>query len=172
MRVMSQAMVQRLVCSLALVGVGYFLGTSDVLQPAHTSAQPPSANEDEQNQAVPLANETVQQIQMASEALTQAMETLRLEGRYNPAAVPMNPFLILTGGGDAIEDLEQGNGVDPITFAQLYAGMAMREVGDEITRDEQNRLLYKGRLIRMYSIERLQKRYEMHQRILEKRVLP
>ncbi len=172
MRVMSQAMVQRLVCSLALVGVGYFLGTSDVLQPSHTSAQPPSANEDEQNQAIPLANETVQQIQMASEVLTQAMETLRLEGRYNPAAVPMNPFLILTGGGDAIEDLEQGNGVDPITFAQLYAGMAMREVGDEITRDEQNRLLYKGRLIRMYSIERLQKRYEMHQRILEKRVLP
>ncbi|MCG6154760.1 hypothetical protein [Rubinisphaera margarita] len=169
---MSQSMVQRLVCSLALVGIGYFLGTSDILQPSHTAAQPPSTNEDEQNQAIPLANETVQQIQMASEALTQAMETLRLEGRYNPAAVPMNPFLILTGGGDAIEDLEQGNGVDPITFAQLYAGMAMREVGDEISRDEQNRLLYKGRLIRMYSIERMQKRYEMHQRILEKRILP
>ncbi|HBN78021.1 MAG TPA: hypothetical protein DD473_19870, partial [Planctomycetaceae bacterium] len=89
-----------------------------------------------------------------------------------PATTGMNPYLILTGGGDAIADLEAGIGVDPITFAELYAGMALREVGDEITRDEQNRLLYKNKLIRMYSVDRMKKRYETYQAILSKRVLP
>ncbi|HCS53955.1 hypothetical protein [Rubinisphaera sp.] len=164
--------IRRIGFSLLLLGVGYLLGSNGTFQLATSVAQPPLNTDDDSNQAVDLANETVKQIQVANATLGQAMESLRLEGKYNPATTGMNPYLILTGGGDAIADLEAGIGVDPITFAELYAGMALHEVGDEITRDQQNRLLYKNKLIRMYSVERMKKRYETYQAIQEKRVLP
>ncbi len=165
--------IRRIGFSLLLLGAGYILGSNGTFQLATSVAQPPlNADIDDNNQAVDLANETVQQIQGANATMGQAMESLRIEGKYNPATTGMNPYLILTGGGDAIADLEAGIGVDPITFAELYAGMALREVGDEITRDEQNRLLYKNKLIRMYSVDRMKKRYETYQAILSKRVLP
>ncbi|MCA8987308.1 MAG: hypothetical protein KDA78_06690 [Planctomycetaceae bacterium] len=165
--------ITRIGLALLLIGCGYGLGKWDPTWTSSSHAQPPAdPDRNDGSQTVDLAKETVQQIQIANDSLALAMEALRLEGKYNPATSGMNPYLILSGGGDAIEDLERGIGVDPITFAELYAGMALREVGDEITRDEQNRLLYKNKLIRMYSVERMQSRAEMAQSILKKRVLP
>ena len=56
---------------------------------------------------------------------------------------------------DAISDLETGRGVDPETFAALYAEQATDEVRLKLTRDDQGRLLYNGKLVQMYSISRL-----------------
>ncbi len=157
----------------ALLSGGYVLGTLDVLQLPASWAQGPKTPElDEQVATITISNDAIKQIQGIHETLAAAMETLKLEGQYTSATEGLNPYLILTGGGNAIDDLERGFGVDPVTFAQLYAGQAVREVQDELSKDEQGRLLYKNRLIRIYSVERLQKQQEMAQAILEKRVLP
>lgn len=157
----------------ALVSVGYVLGATDLLNLNSSSAQAPDILDvDDAMQQVDVSDEAAKQIQAVNEYLTSAMETLRAEGKYVPATEDMNPYLVLSGGGNAIDDLERGTGVDPLTFAGLYAGRAVREVEDELRRDEQGRLYYKNNLVRMYSVDRLQKRDESHKAILEKRVLP
>ena len=61
----------------------------------------------------------------------------------SPTAI--NAFLVLSGGGNALDDLESGHGVDPETFAALYAGLAIPEIGDHLAKDDQSRLTYKGK---------------------------
>jgi len=161
------------VAALALVAVGYVLGSTDLLDLNRSSAQAPDLLDvDDAMQQVDISDDTVKQLQTIHEYLSSAMESLRAEGKYVPATEDMNPYLILTGGGNAIDDLERGTGVDPLTFAGLYSGRAVREVEDELRRDEQGRLLYKNNLVRMYSVDRLQKRHDNMQAIQQKRVLP
>ncbi len=62
---------------------------------------------------------------------------------------------------NAQADLEAaGVGVDPGTFAALYAGMAIDEVDEQLGRDAEERLTYKKRLIQMYPVTRIQKLYQ------------
>ena len=156
-----------------LLAVGYVLGSTDLLQLSSSQAQPGlKVQEDDAEITIDIANDAVRQIQRIHESLQSAMETLRIEGHYNPATEGVNPYLVLTGGGDAIDDLERGTGVDPVTFAALYAGKAVREVQDELSRDESGRLMYKKNLIRIYSVDRLKQKAEKAQAVLEKRLLP
>lgn len=138
-------LIQTGLCA-ALVGMGYCLGTMHVFGPAEAKAQA--------GPAVPT-EETVDKITAAGDALGIAMRALDQEGLYKPAINGMNAFAVTVGGVDALKDLEEGRGVDPETFAGLYAGQATDTVAASLGKDDKGRLTYKGKLVRMYSIDRL-----------------
>ena len=75
------------------------------------------------------------------------------------------------GGIDVVRDLEEGRGVDPETFAALYAfedqelpGTGRKErvfkrfgvdVSQYLDTDENGRIRYKKKVVQLYSTERL-----------------
>lgn len=132
----------------SLIAFGYVLGRSDVIQLPQVRAQDPSAGPSE---------ETAKRIQEAYAALKVAMEALKQESRYTPATKSMNVYGILSGGLNAVEDLENGRGVDPETFAALYMNDATDEISQHLSRDEEGRLTYKNKVVRLYPVSRLQK---------------
>lgn len=146
---------------LLVFAAGYAAGTSGTslnrTATAFDDAQPAPAIE--------LAEETQSKIHEAKLSLQDAMGALESEGRYSSITDGLNAFLILSGGGNAMEDLESGHGVDPETFAALYAGLAIPEVEDHLARDDQGRLTYKGKVIRMYSQSRLEQSYAVRSRL-------
>ncbi len=87
------------------------------------------------------------------------MVALEQEQRYAPVMKGVNAFAVLSGGADAKQDLETGRGVDPETFAALYAEQATDEIAAHVSKDEQGRLTYKGKIVRMYSISRLKQMF-------------
>ena len=138
---------------LSLLATGYLLGTAGSLAPVTAQAQPNDTG---------LTDETVDKIKAAYEALTSAMAALEAEGKYTSATTGVNSFGITVGGVDAIADLKSGRGVDPETFAALYAGKAIEEIKDDLSKDAEGRLTYKNKLVRIYPISTLK-------RLLEKR---
>jgi hypothetical protein len=88
------------------------------------------------------------------------MEALRKENAYVPAIEGLNSFAATTGPINAIDDLKSGRGVDPETFAGLYAGFAVSEVASKLTRDSEGRLLYEDKLVRMYPISRIKQLFK------------
>ena len=79
------------------------------------------------------------------------MQVLSDEKRYVPAIQGLNAFATSAGGVDAVADLESGQGVDPETFAGLYAGQALAEVAEHLGRDAEGHLTYKNKIVRIYS---------------------
>jgi len=140
---------QRWVYSTGLVATGYVLGASGALELRVTGAQ--------EQAETSLAKETVAKLRAANNALRDAADALRTEGRYEAVTEDVNSFLVLSGGGNAKEDLQSGAGVDPETFAALYAGGAVPEIADQLEMDDENRLMYNGQVVRMYSKARLQR---------------
>jgi hypothetical protein len=138
---------QRWMYSAGLVAAGYVLGASGALELRMTGAQDP--------QEAGLAKETMDKVRAANYALSDAADALKTEGRYEAITEEVNSFLVLSGGGNAKQDLESGAGVDPETFAALYAGGAIPEVNDKLETDAENRLTYNGQVVRMYSKARL-----------------
>lgn len=134
---------------LAVFSFGYFAGSSHWQADSRLNAQGFGAA------AQPQTDELTEKIGEAFAAVQTARGTLDQDGLYNPASKTVNVTAILSGGVDAVADLESGRGVDPETFAALYAGMATDEVAAEIDKDELGRLTYKGKVVRMYSISRL-----------------
>lgn len=149
------------VAALGLVGFGYVLGASgvtgsvslwaqaDAQDPAAATAQPGAASEDAQKK-----------ITTAFDAVKAAREALEAESLYAPATKSMNVFGVLSGGLNALEDLETGRGVDPETFAALYADLGTEEVKTKLTKDDKGRLVYNGKLVQMYPISRLRKMFD------------
>lgn len=130
--------------------LGYMLGTAGVFQPASLTAQDFGAG---------LSEDTENRIRAAHRAIREAVEALQSEGRYEAITQGPNAFLALSGGGNAREDLESGQGVDPETFAALYAGLAIPEVADLLEVDEEGRIMYNDQVVRMYSRSRLERTY-------------
>jgi hypothetical protein len=140
---------QRWMYSAGLIAAGYVLGASGALELRVTGAQDqPEAS---------LAKETMDKVRVANNALRDAADALRTEGRYEAITEEVNSFLVLSGGGNAKQDLESGAGVDPETFAALYAGGAIPEINDQLEYDSENRLTFNGQVVRMYSKARLQR---------------
>ncbi len=162
--------IKRIGYTLSLLSIGYILGISGSLVPQMTKAQPAVSAKDDAQVEITLSNESIKEIQAAHESLTQAMETLKLEGNYTSATEGVNSYLVLTGGGNAIEDLKQGTGIDPFTFAALYAGMATEEISDDLSWDQSDRLMYKNKIVRIFSIEKLKKRQLILDNLLTKKV--
>lgn len=113
----------------------------------------------------PLSEDAANEIRAVNRSLTSAVDELEVQGRYIAATDAPNPFLVLAGGGDAIADLESDTGVDPETFAALYAGRASEEVSKNVTIDDEGRVLYKGRVVRMYSVKRLKAMFELRENL-------
>ena len=145
--------VVRTMAAAALVAFGYFLGANGVVSSNSVNAQEAAA-------ADTPSDEAVEKIEAVYSALQGAVDALAQEGRYKPVTKGINVFAITVGGIDAQKDLDNGRGVDPETFAALYADQAIDEVQEFLDRDEQNRLTYKGKVVRMYPISRLKARYQ------------
>lgn len=131
---------------LGLIAFGYVLGSLGVVGPSPASAQ---------QSADPLTDQHKEKIKAAYDALSSAMVVLEQDQLYKPAIKGMNAFAVSTGGLDAVRDLETTQAVDPETFVGLYAGEATDEVAKELTFDDEGRLLYKNKVVRMYPISKL-----------------
>lgn len=153
----------QMVIGLVVFGLGYLAGTADISLPAQAQAQPPVAG----LPGMDVSKEVAERIQDLRVAMRQAVNTLEGEGKYESITADVNPFLLLSGGGNAREDLESGRGVDPETFAALYAGYALPEIGDHLGYDEQGRLTYQNKVVRMYSVSRLRQMYEQRMKFAE-----
>lgn len=140
---------QRLIFGAGLLATGYVLGATDALDLKRIDAQ-------EQSETG-VSTETGKKIKAATIALRDAADALRSEGRYESITNDVNSFLVLAGGGNAREDLMSGSGVDPETFAALYAGGAIAEIQEQLAFDEENRLTFNDQVVRMYSKARLQR---------------
>ncbi len=127
-----------------LVGFGYVCGMAQV------SERTVTAQEDQKDPAASRIN-------AAYKSLVEARDTLEANGRYKTITDGVNSFLIMTGGGNAQEDLESGRGVDPETFAGLYAGHASPEIQPLLGVNEQGQITYNNEVVRMYSKSRLQR---------------
>ena len=109
-----------------------------------------------QENQVGVPDDTASKIREANRTLGEAMDALTSDGLYESVIEGPNAFLILSGGGNAREDLESGRGVDPETFAALYSGRATPEIQALLGVDDQGRITYNNEVVRMYSKSRLQ----------------
>lgn len=136
---------------VCVFGLGYLCGTNGVGSP-----QPLKAAQDE----TPISSETLAAYKKARTAVNDLADSMTAESRYVSAADTPNYFALSVGGIDTISDLEEGRGVDPETFAALYAGRASPEVAPNLDEDANGRIRYKGTVIRMYSRERLKNAFQ------------
>ena len=161
--------------ALTLLAIGYALGASQILTPSLLLAQGgrgrsrPAADA---QAAQALTDETKAKIKAAADALKSAMEALVVENRYASAIKGVNTFTVLTGGGNSEADLQSNVGVDPETFAGLYAGLASDSIVADLGRDPEGRLTYKGRVIRMYPISVIRSAYARRADITGEELIP
>lgn len=146
-----------------LVALGYVLGASQFLSPSAQAQAVPAQQETESG----FSEETDQKITNALRAVKSAMDALIEEKHYVPAITGLNTFAVTSGGGDIILALEEGHGVDPETYAGLYAGMAIEEIRDKLEEDEAGRLTYNGKVIKMYPKSYLRKLYMQRESMLK-----
>lgn len=116
-----------------------------------------------QEESAGPSDESQRKIQAAYDALKIALEGLKAESLYTPATKGVNVYAVLSGGVNAIEDLESGRGVDPETFAALYSDLANDEVLPHLGHDSDGRLTYKNKLIRIYPVSRLKRIHAQRQ---------
>lgn len=138
----------RTACCAGLFAAGFWCGQS------HHSLTPElQAQGDATRQGA--SEDTLRKIRLAMDAVADAQSSLENEQLYVPAIEGTNSFAVLSGGVNAVQDLERGLGVDPETFVGLYAGFATEEVSPKLGYDDEGRLTYDGRLIRLYPKSRL-----------------
>jgi hypothetical protein len=114
-----------------------------------------------------ISDDSSKKVREALNRLQDAREALAGEGKYETITEGLNAYLITTGGGNAREDLETGVGVDPETFAGLYAGRALPEIQTMLGTDDQGRITYKDQPVRIYSKSRLQRNFANRLKIME-----
>jgi hypothetical protein len=136
----------RLVCCVAIFVAGYGAAWLPVSGTPDLRAQSKSDT---------AASAVHDRVRDADRALADAMQALQDEKLYVPAIAGLNAFAVSVGGVDAVADLESGQGVDPETFAGLYAGQALPELSDRFSRDAEGRLTYRNKVVRMYNATRV-----------------
>lgn len=161
---------------VGLLLIGYLAGSSQLLSPAALLAQAgkgKSKSGAEAQAAAPLSDEAKAKIKAVAEALKAAQEALEAEGHYTTSAIKgINAFTVLTGGGGSMDDLKSAGGVDPETFAALYAGLASDTVAPLLGRDAENRLTYNGKVVRMYPVSAIRAAYARRSEITGEDLLP
>ena len=148
--------IRNCICLLAVFGLGVFFGQNDWIGSTEIQAQGVGGA---------ASDDVTREVTAAYTALQNAKSALAQEDRYTSATVPLNVSAIMSGGVDAIGDLESGRGVDPETFAALYAEQATDEIAAELEKDELGRLTYKGKVVRMYSVSRLKQMFQERLRL-------
>ena len=158
------------IAGLVLLAIGYFLGSlngntawafADDEKSAKTATKKDAKKDEGPKNPIlaGLTEETQNKLKNAATALKAAQEALKYERKFTSATQGLNVTSILLGGIDSKRDLELGQGVDPETFCALYANMADDSVAKDLSHDEEGRLKYKDRVVRMYSIDKLRKLY-------------
>lgn len=155
---MNTANWRTLCFGLGMLALGFLAGTGGWLNGLLVVAQESGSGP---------SSPTVAKIRSAHAALKEAMESLKTEGRYDALTDAPNVFLILSGGGSARQDLESGRGVDPETFAALYANQVIPEIQEQLGRDEQGRITFNGEVVRLYSRSRLERMFADRLRMSE-----
>ncbi|MAG92225.1 MAG: hypothetical protein CMJ48_00525 [Planctomycetaceae bacterium] len=154
--------VRRYFPLVGVLALGYVLGAGHVLSIGQVGAQVDTAAAE----AEELPEEAIEQLDAVNSALRTAVDTLKQEGRYTSATKGVNSFAVVVGGIDAVKDLEAGRGVDPVTFAALYAGLADGSVidVDDVDTNDQGHVTYKNKVVRMYSVNRLKEYFQKRRR--------
>lgn len=142
-----------------LATVALLLGTGYACGAAHMFVQAAGAQPDEG-----ISDSAADKVREANSAIQSAMQTLEAEGAYTGVTLSPTAFLVLSGGGDAMADLESGNGVDPETFAALYAAMRIEGedgiidplIKEALAFDAEERVTYNGEVVKLYSGQKLQ----------------
>lgn len=149
-RVVSQRS-RTILSGLFLVGCGYVAGAFlNAPKELHAQEADPTAGYEE----------IKDDITAVYGRLVSLQESLEAEGKHTSAVDGPNAFAVAMGGVDAIRDLEEDRGVDPETFAALYAGRANPQVFPHLGKDTKGRVTYKGKLVRMYSRDKLRQLYK------------
>jgi hypothetical protein len=138
---------QRMMAGLLLAGVGFVAGQ---LTADHSTLL--SASQDESSK---YGLDVLQAYRLLNKAGRELSSLLTAGGNLTTVTTASNYFGISVGGVNAEQDLEEGRGVDPETFAALYADLATPKIAEHLDYDEQGRLRYKKTVIRLYSRERL-----------------
>lgn len=141
-------MFLRIGCCVGLFAAGFWCGQSQDSLTPELKAQADAPRQG-------MSDDTLRKIRLAMDTVADAQSSLENEQLYVPAIEGSNSFAVLSGGLNAVQDLERGLGVDPVTFVGLYAGFATEEVAPKLGRDDEGRLTYDGRLVRLYPISRL-----------------
>lgn len=130
-----------------MFSIGYVVGTADLTDLRTVKA--------EVQQSKRLSEQALVTYRSAQLRFNELGDFLESENRYRSITNDQNYFAVSVGGIDAFRDLEEGRGVDPETFAALYAERSVPEISEHIEIGDDGRLRYKGRIVRMYSRERL-----------------
>jgi len=146
-----RAIARSLFC-FGLLLAGYVVGSLQLGRPSLLRAD---------QQSEPLPNAIRDRLRDTDRNISETMQVLQDEKRYLPAIQGLNAFATSVGGVDAVADLESGQGVDPETFAGLYAGQALAEVAEHLARDGEGHMTYKNKIVRIYSSTRLKQLFAM-----------
>ena len=163
----------RLFVAASLVTFGYFLGSTPVFRAAQAQSEEEMPSED-----------AIRKIGEAHSLLKAAAQQLITESRYTSVTKAVNPYSVFVGGINVKDDLESGHGVDPETFAALNVAAydlkhnTLKEEKDRRDRkadkenedgladwidtnllgyDNNGRLTYRNKVVRLYSISRMRK---------------
>jgi hypothetical protein len=136
----------RTVVCFCLLCVGYVLGALHLGAPTPLRAEPSTDA---------VSGAIRDKLRDADRIMGEAMQMLQDDRRYVPAIQGLNAFATSVGGVDAVADLESGQGVDPETFAGLYAGQALPEIAEHLAHDAQGRVTFKNRVVRLYNPARM-----------------
>lgn len=141
--------------AVALVfGVGYACGTFNAGEPSHLRAV------QELKPVGDMSRDTLISYKSFLKGSKDLADSLSAESLNIPAMPGLNYFAMSVGGVDAVRDLEEGRGVDPETFAAIYADRASPELTQHIETDSEGRKRFKGSVVRMYSQERLKELFQ------------
>ncbi|MEZ6059704.1 MAG: hypothetical protein R3C19_05020 [Planctomycetaceae bacterium] len=145
-----------MLAAAGLFGIGYLTGLS---QAGNSKALIAATQPPQQSGIAALSDDTLVTYKKAFRSTNDLSDILRAESLYAPATEGLNYFALSVGGIDVVRDLEEGRGVDPETFAALYADRAVPEISQNIDRDESGRVRYKGTVVRLYSRDQLKEMF-------------
>lgn len=156
--------------AVGLVGLGYLLGASGLLSPESLRAQAvPAEAGAEAKPEIPhlagISDETRDKVKSANDAVKAAITALQDDNRYVPVTNTVNSFAATVGGINVLADLEAERGVDPETFAALYAGLVSDAIARDLGKDDEGRVTYKGKVVRMYPISRLRELFQAREQL-------
>jgi len=146
--------IRTLATGVLLLVAGYAAGVLTSATAATLQAQ--------QGDDLQFGTDVLRAYRLVNKSVRELNSLLSAGGQSTTVTTGINFFGASVGGVNAEQDLEEGRGVDPETFAGLYADMAIPKIAENLDYDEQGRLRYKKNVIRVYSKERL--RALFHQR--------
>jgi hypothetical protein len=125
----------------------------------------PVAHAQQEPETTQYPRDVLEAYKKANKSVRELTNLFVASGKSTAAFTGLNYFAASVGGIDAERDLEEGRGVDPETFAALYADNAAPRIAQHLDYDELGRLRYKKTVIRLYSRDRLKQLFQLRDRL-------